>query len=69
MVAPGADKTLNRPFVGIFFKLFSPGMISITRKRDDSWDNFLESIYEDSIIFNCTRRTHETQERVRLVWK
>lgn len=50
MVAPGADKTLNRPFVGIFFKLFSPGMISITKKRDDSWDNFLESIYEDSII-------------------
>ena len=25
-------------------------MISITRKRDDSWENFLESIYEDSII-------------------
>ncbi len=25
-------------------------MIPITRKRDDSWENFLESIYEDSII-------------------
>ena len=50
MVAPAADKTLNRPLVGFFFKLFSPGMISITRKRDDSWVNFLESIYEDSII-------------------
>lgn len=50
MVVPAADKTLNRPVVGAFFKLFSPGMISITRKRDDSWGNFLESIYDDSII-------------------
>jgi len=50
MVAPAADKTLNRPLVGVFFKLFSPGMIPITRKRDDSWGNFLESIYDDSII-------------------
>lgn len=50
MVAPAADKTLNRPLVGFFFKLFSPGMIPITRKRDNSWGNFLESIYEDSII-------------------
>ena len=50
MVAPGADKTLNRPFVGAFFKLFSPGMTPITRKRDDSWQEFLESIHDDSII-------------------
>lgn len=50
MVAPAADKTLNRPLVGFFFKLFSPGMIPITRKRDDSWGNFLESTYDDSII-------------------
>jgi hypothetical protein len=50
MVAPAASKTLDRPIVGLFFKLFSPGLISITRKRDDSWTNFLESIYEDSVI-------------------
>lgn len=50
MVAPGADKTLNRPVVGFFFKLFSPGMTAITRKRDDSWAQFLDSIYDDSII-------------------
>ena len=50
MVAPAADKTLNRPITGAFFKLFSPGMIPITRKRDNSWGNFMESIYEDSII-------------------
>src|ERR1043165_4731310 len=50
MVIPGADKTLNRPFIGTFFRLFNPGMVSITRKRDNSWNTFLQSIYEDSII-------------------
>lgn len=50
MVAPGADKTLNRPVVGFFYKLFSPGMTSITRKRDNTWVQFLESIADDSII-------------------
>jgi Acyltransferase len=49
MVAPGADKTLNRPIIGRLFKLFSPGMTSITRKRDNTWDEFLDSIAEDSI--------------------
>lgn len=50
MVAPGADKTLNRPIVGIFWKLLSPNMISITRKRDKSWVNFMRAIREKSII-------------------
>ncbi len=50
MVAPGADKTLNRPVVGFFFRLFSPGMTPITRKHDDTWQQFLDSIYDDSII-------------------
>ena len=50
MVAPGADKTLNRPLAGTFYKLFSPGMTSITRKRDDTWEQFLESICTDSIV-------------------
>lgn len=50
MVAPGADKTLNRPLVGTFYKLFSPGMVSITRKRDDSWQEFMDAIAPDSVI-------------------
>lgn len=50
MVAPGADKTLNRPLIGLLFKLFSPGMVSISRKRDDTWTQFMESIYSDSVI-------------------
>lgn len=50
MVAPGADKTLNRPIVGFFWKLISPGFISITRKRDKSWFEFLKVIEKGHII-------------------
>ncbi len=50
MIAPGADKTLNRPLVGFLFKLLSPGIISISRKRDDTWTQFMDSIYPDSVI-------------------
>lgn len=50
MAAPGADKTLNRPLVGTLYKLMSPGITSITRKRDDTWEQFIDSIAKDSII-------------------
>jgi len=50
MVAPGADKTLNRPVVGKLFKLFNPAMTAITRKRDDTWQQFLDSVAQDSIV-------------------
>ena len=47
---PGADITLNRPIVGRFWKLMIPNISSITRKRDDSWTHYLNSIRPDSII-------------------
>jgi len=50
LAAPGADKTLNRPLVGTLYKLMSPGIKSITRKRDESWNSFMDSIEENSII-------------------
>lgn len=50
LAAPGADKTLNRPVVGFFYKMFSPGMTAITRKRDDTWQQFLDSILKDAIV-------------------
>lgn len=50
MVAPGADKTLNRPIVGKFWKFLSPGMVSISRKRDDTWKEFMNAIQERSVI-------------------
>lgn len=47
---PGADVTLNRPIVGRFWKLMLPNISSISRKRDDSWHNYLKSIKPNSII-------------------
>lgn len=50
MVAPGADKTLNRPLVGKFWKLAFPQMTSISRKRDHTWDEFKSQIQGFSIV-------------------
>ena len=50
MVAPAADKTLDRPIVGFFWKLMSPGLVTITRKRDKSWYAFLDAIKRKCII-------------------
>lgn len=47
---PGADITLNRPIVGKLWKLMLPNIASVTRKRDHSWSNYLNSIKSDSII-------------------
>lgn len=50
MNVPGADITLNRPIVGRFWKLMMPNIASVTRKKDSSWDQYLQSIKPDSII-------------------
>lgn len=47
---PGADITLNRPIVGRLWKMMLPNISSITRKRDDSWSTYLNSIKPDSIV-------------------
>lgn len=47
---PGADKTMNRPLVGRFYKYFTPRTVSISRKRDDTWDGFLDGIAPDSLV-------------------
>ena len=50
MLAPGADVTLMRPFVGKIYALIFPGMIPITRKRDDSWEHFLSLIKKGDFV-------------------
>lgn len=50
MVAPAADQTLNRPIVGTFWKLMIPRASNITRKRDDTWSDFMDQIADDSIV-------------------
>jgi hypothetical protein len=47
---PGADVTLDRPIVGLFWKLMIPGIASITRRKDNSWTNYMSSIRHDSMI-------------------
>lgn len=50
MNVPGADVTLDRPIVGAFWKLMIPGIASITRRRDNSWNEYMASIRNDSVI-------------------
>jgi hypothetical protein len=47
---PGADITVNRPFVGRFWRLMIPNLVPITRKRDESWHYYLNSIKKDDVI-------------------
>ena len=50
LIAPGADKTLNRPIVGFLYKMLSPQIISISRKRDATWDRFMSMLTKESIV-------------------
>ncbi len=47
---PGADVTLDRPLVGTFWKLMVPNIASISRKKDSTWENYLDSIQPDSVV-------------------
>lgn len=47
---PGADITLNRPIVGTFWKLMVPRITSVSRKKDETWVNYLKTIREDDLI-------------------
>jgi hypothetical protein len=50
LVVPGADKTLNRPFVGRFYRWLAPRMVAITRKRDATWSDFMKVVDRDSVV-------------------
>jgi len=50
MVAPAADITMNRKFVGLFFSLLGQHVIPISRKRDHSWNKFLDKISPESLV-------------------
>jgi hypothetical protein len=40
-VVPIADKTLERPVVGFFFRLVAANVVPVTRQRDDTWREVL----------------------------
>lgn len=51
LIAPGADITLNdRPIVGRIYHGLLPGMIPISRKKDETWQYFLSRAGEDSLV-------------------
>lgn len=49
-VLPSADKTMKRPLVGTFYRFFAGNVVTITRKRDETWERVLGSIEEDSMV-------------------
>jgi hypothetical protein len=50
VVVPVADVTMNRPLAGRFFKTLVPNAMAITRKRDDSWSQFMDKVGGNSLI-------------------
>jgi hypothetical protein len=49
-VVPIADKTAQRLLVGRFFKLIANRVISITRQRDETWEEVLDRIDPDAMV-------------------
>jgi hypothetical protein len=49
-VVPAADKTTDRPLVGMIFKFIAHEVIPITRQRDDTWSQVLSTIEKDSMV-------------------
>lgn len=49
-VVPAADKTTDRPLVGLIFKFVAHHVIAITRQRDDTWFQVLRRIDPDSMV-------------------
>ena len=47
---PAADKTTERPLVGLIFRFVAHHVISITRQRDDTWFEVLRKIDPDSMV-------------------
>ena len=49
-VVPVADKTARRPLVGLFYKLVAHNVVSVSRKRDDTWKQFVAAAGPDSMV-------------------
>ena len=47
---PVADITLDKPVTGRIIKAMAPHVVRITRKRDESWTQFLDTIESDTFI-------------------
>ena len=50
-VVPIADKTMRRPLAGRFFRLVARKVVTISRRRDYTWERFVNKISPDSLVF------------------
>lgn len=49
-VVPVAEKTVNRPMIGLFYRMLARHVVSITRKRDHTWAEVLERIEDNAVV-------------------
>ena len=49
-VLPSADKTMRRPVVGTFYRFLAGNVVTVTRKRDGTWEEVLASIGPESLV-------------------
>jgi hypothetical protein len=49
-VFPAADITANRPIVGRLIKLLATNVVTITRRRDETWTVFMDAVAPNSLI-------------------
>lgn len=50
LVYPIADITSQRPLTGFLFKLMAPKAIAVSRKRDETWDHFVNEVRGKSVV-------------------
>jgi hypothetical protein len=50
VLLPIADKTMNRPVLGPLLSLLAPDVVSITRKKDETWEGFLHKLGPESVV-------------------
>ena len=49
LIVPGADITFARPIVGKILHTLIPGIIPISRKKDDTWQHFLSLVDNEKV--------------------
>lgn len=49
-VVPAAEKTTDRPIVGLLFRFVAHHVIAVTRQRDDTWFHVLRRIDPESMV-------------------
>ena len=49
-VVPVAEKTVNRPLIGLFYRMLARHVVSITRKRDHTWSEVLQRIEDTAVV-------------------